>query len=116
MSNNTIFKTDDTGAFGNNFIEITVKNPHMYPISKIVAVTNSGVCIPNKIFTDPENFMEENITLYVNYSSQETAKLNATNTLNLVVYDEQGRQATCPQALTFYAKNGVISKNGQCSC
>lgn len=116
MSSNTIFKTDDTGAFGNNFIEITVNNPQLYPISKIVAVTNSGTCISNKQFTDPDNFQREDITLYVNYSSQETAKLNATNTLNLVVYDEQDRQATCPQSLTFYAKNGVISRNGQCSC
>lgn len=116
MNSNAIFKTDDTGAFGNQFITITVKNPNLYAVSKLIAVTNSGVCIPNKSFTDPDNFQRENITLTVNYDSKESAKLNNTNTLNLVAYDEQGRQKTCPQTLTFYAQNGVITKNGQSCC
>lgn len=116
MSNRAVFKGDDTSAFGNQFITITVKNPNLYPVSKIEAVTNSGVCIPNKPFTDPDNFQRENITLTVNYSSQESTKLNNTNTLNLVAYDEQGKQKTCPQTLTFYAQNGVISRNGQSCC
>lgn len=116
MSSNTIFKTDDTQAFGNNFLEIDIENPLRYEISKLVVVTNSGACIPNKIYTDDNNFTTENITLYVNYSSQETAKLNATNVLNVVAYDMQGRQITCAETYTFYAKNGVILKNGRCSC
>lgn len=112
-----IIKTDDTGAFGNSFITITVKNPKLYPISKILAVTNSGVCIPNKEFTDENNFQTETITLTLNYSSDETAKLNqGANILNVVAYDEQNRQYTCPQVLTFYAQNGVISRNGQSCC
>lgn len=117
MSSNAVYKTDDTGAFGNSFITITVKNPNLYPISKILAVTNSGTCIENKPFTSADNFQREEIELVVNYSSQETAKLNqGANTLNLVAYDEQGRQKTCPQTLTFYAQNGVISRNGQLCC
>lgn len=114
-----IFKGDDTGAFGNQFITIKVNNPLLYPISKIEFVTNGGVCIPNKPFlgSDYDNFQIEEITLTVNYSSEETKKLNATNTGNLVVYDMNGKQSTCQQSLTFYAKNGVISKNGQqCKC
>lgn len=120
MSTNTpqsaIFKGDDTGAFGNQFITITVKNPLLYPISKLVAVTNSGGCIPEKTFTDENNFQTENIELTVNYSSDETAKLNATNTLKLLAYDMQDLQKTCPQTLTFYAQNGVTRKNGQSNC
>lgn len=117
MSTNAVFKGDDTGAFGNSFITITVKNPLLYPISKIVAVTNSGACIPNKTFTNADNFQTENIELIVNYSAQETTKLNqGSNVLNLVAYDIQGKQATCQQSLTFYAQNGVISKNGKCFC
>lgn len=112
-----IFKSDDTDAFGNKFITITVKNSNLYPISKLVAVTNSGTCIENKTFTDENNFQREDIELVINYSSKETPKLNqGANILNLVAYDMSGKQSTCPQSLTFYAKNGVISKNGQCFC
>ena len=114
---NPIFKGDDTAAFGNQFITITVSNPLLYPISKIEAVTNSGACIPVKTFTDENNFQTETITLTVNYSSEETAKLNTTgNTLNIVAYDLSGKQKTCPQTLKFYAQNGVISRNGQSCC
>lgn len=118
MSSNVIFKGDATDAFGNNFIEITVHNPYLYPISKIEAVTNSGCCIPNKPFTDDvSHFATETITLSVNYSSKESVKLNqGANTLNIVAFDMQGKQKTCPQTLTFYAQNGVISRNGQSFC
>lgn len=113
----TIFKGDDTGAFGNQFIKVTVKNPMLYPISKLVAVTNSGVGIANKPFTDENNFQQEEIELTINYSSAETPCLNqGANILNLVAFDENGKQSTCPQSLTFYAKNGVISRNGKCFC
>lgn len=112
-----VYKTDDTSAFGNNFITITVHNPDLYPISKILAVTNSGVCIENKVFIDPDMFQTETITLYINYSSDETTKLNqGANILNLVAYDDQNRQKTCPQTLTFYAQNGVLSKDGKPCC
>ena len=118
MTNETaIFKGDNTGAFGNKFITVTVKNPQLYPISKLVAVTNNGIYIENKPFTDENNFQRENIELVINYSSEETPKLNqGANVLNLVAYDMSDKQYTCPQSLTFYAKNGVISKNGQCFC
>lgn len=111
-----VFKTDDTGAFGNQFITIKVTNPQLYPISKILFVVNGGVCIPPKEFTDEDNFQTEEITLTVNFSSAETARLNASNTGNLVAYDMQGLQYTCSQTLTFYAQNGVILRNGQSCC
>lgn len=117
MSTNSIFKGDNTAAFGNNFITVTIKNPLLYPISKLIAVTNSGTGIPNKQFTDENNFQSETITLIINYSSEETCKLNqGSNLLNMVAYDLEGRQYTCKQSLTFYSKNGVISRNGQSCC
>ena len=70
----------------------------------------------HKPFTDENNFTTEIITLIINYTSKETAKLNATNTLNIVTYDMNGLQLTCPQTLTFYAQNGVISRNGKHCC
>ena len=111
-----VYKGDDTGAFGNQFITITVKNSNLYPILKLVAVTNSGCCIPDKVFTNENHFQTETIELTVNYTSNETEKLNSTNTLKLVAYDINGLQYTCSQTLTFYAQNGVIRKNGQSCC
>lgn len=107
---NAIFKGDDTGAFGKRFITIICKNPNLYPISKLVVVTNSGSCIQNKEFTDPDNFQRETIELTINYTSEETLKLNSTNTLNLIPFDMNGLHETCRQTLVFYAKNGVLSK------
>lgn len=114
MSSNTVFKTDDTGAFGNKFIKIKVLNPRLYPVSKILVVVNGGVCIRPKELTDENNFQRAEIILTVNFLSNETAKLNATNVVNVVAYDMQGLQYTCHQSFTFSAQNGVILKNGCC--
>lgn len=110
MSTNAIFKGDDTGALGNHFITIKLKNPELYPISKLKFVVNGGCGIAPKEFIDENNFQQEEIELVVNFSSEETSKLNATNTGNLVGYDMENRQFTCPQTLTFTAKNGVLCK------
>lgn len=110
MSTNAIFKGDDTGAFGNKFITITVKNPELYPISKIEFIVNGGCGIAPKVFRDENNFQQEEIELIVNFSSEETLKLNANNTGNLVAYDMENKQSTCAQTLTFTAKNGVLCK------
>ena len=117
MSANSIYRGDDTAAFGHNFIRVKIKNPALYPLSKIEAVTNGGCCIKNREFTDPDNFKHEEITLFINYDSDDTQKLNqGANTLNIVAFDEHDRQKTCAQTLTFYAQNGVITKNGQSCC
>ena len=110
MSTNAIFKGDDTGALGNKFITIKLKNPELYPISKLKFVVNGGCGIVPKEFIDENNFQQEEIELVVNFSSEETSKLNATNTGNLVGYDMENKQFTCPQTLTFTAKNGVLCK------
>lgn len=104
-ANLPIYKTDDTGAFGNNFITINLENPLDYQISKAVFVCN---CI-TKTFENPV------FPIVINFDSQETAKLRTSNTCFLVVYDSEGRQKTCKGTLTFYAKNGVIT-NGRICC
>lgn len=117
MADNSIYRGDDTAAFGNNFITITVKNPKLYQISKLVVTTNSGVCIPDKVFTDADFFAREDINLFVNYTSSETLKLNnGANVVKLAAYDMNGLQQTCPQSKTFYAQNGVICKNARPCC
>lgn len=111
---NAIFRGDNTAAFGNNFITITVKNPQLQEISKLVFSVNGGQI--TRTFTDETYFKAENITLQVNFDSEETAKLNNVNTGNLIAYDMLNRQCTCSQSMTFTAKNGVICKNARPCC
>lgn len=93
-----IFKGDNTAAFGNSFITITLTNPYEYPISKAVFVCG---CI-KKEYIDPQ------FPWVINFNSAETAKMRTINVCYLVVYDEQGRQKTCTGTLKFPAQNGVI--------
>ena len=110
-----IFKGDNTAAYGNNFLTISVKNPDLYKISKIIFSVNGG-CI-QKPFNgeDYDYFQTEETLLSVNFNSSETLKLLPSNVGNLITYDEQGRQDTCPQSVKFYSQNGVIN-NVKCSC
>lgn len=105
MSTNTIYKGDDTGAFGNTFIIINLDNPLGYTVSKAIFVCG---CII-KIFNNPV------FPLPINLSSEETEKLRSSNVCYLIVYDGQGRQKTCKGTLTFNAQNGVLP-NGRTCC
>lgn len=94
----TVFKGDNTGAFGNNFITIELDNPLGYIISKAEFVCGCyKKPIPNPQFP-----------LVINFTEEETKKLNFKNTCYLVVWDELGRQKTCEGTITFTAKNGVL--------
>lgn len=109
-----VIKTDDTDAFDGHFGAIKILNPKLKAISRIEVVTNSGACIKNKRYTDENDFKADEIVLTIDYSSDETARLNqGSNTLNVVAFDKQGRQLTSPQTFVFNARNGVISKNGR---
>ena len=100
---NAIYKGDNTGAFGNTFLTINLNNPLGYTISKAIFVTG---CI-QKPYENPE------FPLQINFTSEETPKLGATNVGYLVVFDSQGRQKTCNGKVIFNAINGVIC-NVQC--
>ena len=109
----SIFKGDDTRAFGGNFINIKVNNPDLYKISKLVFSVNGGII--TKTFTDNEFFQRAETNLTVNFSSEETLKLTGVNVGNLLAYDEYGYQETCVQSVQFNAQNGVIN-NAKCCC
>lgn len=100
----TYHQGDNTGAFGNTFIKIFLKNPDEVVISKVVFTVG---CI-NKEFENPE------FPLFVNFNSRETASMPYENTGYLVAYDSEGRPLTCKGSVTFYIVNGVIKKNGRC--
>ena len=115
MSSNSIFKSDNTAAFGGNFLTIKVKNPELYKVSKLLFVVNSGVI--QKLFKgeDYNYFQQEETLLTVNFTSQETQKLSSANVGNLIAYDENNLQETCAQTVRFSAQNGVIC-NAKCRC
>ena len=106
MSENIpIYKGDDTGAFGNQFITINLDNPDEYIISKAIFICG---CF-QRTYKNPI------FPLVVNLSSEETAQLKSTNICYLVVFDEEGRQKTCKGQLVFSAQNGVLN-NGRRTC
>ena len=100
-----VFKTDDTGAYGNEFITINLDNPNDYIVSKAIFVCG---CI-TKTFENPV------FPLKVNFNSEETARLKPSNVCYLVTYDSQGRQKTCKGTLTFPATQGVLP-GVNCGC
>lgn len=103
MSVNTpIYKGDDTGAFGNNFITINLNNPLNYAVSKVEFIINGGGCIPVKTYENPS------FPLTINFTKEETEKFLGVNVCRLRAYDENGLRKTCNNTLTFYAQNGVI--------
>lgn len=109
----TIFKGDNTAAYGGDFLTIGVLNPDLEKISKIVFVVNGGII--KREWTDENFFQVAETTLIVNFDSDETRKLSDTNVGNLVSYDEYGRQNTCEEYITFTAKAGVIN-DVKCCC
>ena len=103
MSVNTpVFKDDDPGAFGNNFITINLNNPMAYVVSKVEFIVNGGGCIPPKFYENPV------FPLRINFTREETSKFLGVNVCRLRAYDENGLRKTCNNSLTFYAQNGVI--------
>lgn len=101
-----IYKNDDTGAFGNNFITVNLDNPNDYEISRVVFVCG---CIT-------KNFDNPTFPIVINLSSKETATLKSSNVCYLVAYDSEGRQKTCKGTLTFGAQNGVLGENNGRTC
>lgn len=89
--NTSLFRGDDTLAFGGNFIKIDIENNTSFNITK--AEWKCGTI--KKTFTNPQ------FPLMINLTSEESDKLNTQNTCYLAVYDDLGRKKTCEGCLTF---------------
>lgn len=84
---------DNTAAFGNNFLTISLDNQSGEPIVVTKAVF---ACGPIRIeFTEPE------FPLKVNLTEEQTSQLSCKNTCYLAVWDEEGRKLTCEGTLIF---------------
>lgn len=90
-----IYKGDDTGAFGVNWLTINLAEAEQLTITK--AEFRCGEVI--KSFENPT------FPIKVNLTSEETSKLQAQNTCYLAIYDENGLKKTCQGAFTFDASN-----------
>lgn len=87
----TIYRGDDTAAFGGTLMRINVTNNTPYTISKVV--WTSGTI--RKEFENPSN------PIVVNLTSEETMKLSTDNICQVACYDQYGRKMTIPKTLKF---------------
>ena len=95
----SIYKGDDTAAFGQNFIRINFEDADKYNISKCIFQ-----CGPiQKVYIRPQ------FPIYVNFTHEESQKLYQTSECYLQVFDEKGLRQTCTGTLTFTAKPQVIA-------
>ena len=94
----TIFKGDDTNAFGNNFITIGLISNITETISKAVFQ-----CGDIKITVTAPTF-----PLNINLTAAQTKLLDKTNVCYLAVYDENNRKLTCEGQLSFNAKEEAV--------
>jgi hypothetical protein len=93
----TIYRGDDTDAFGNTFITIYLNGAEGKEISK--AIFRCGDI--QKSYTRPT------FPIRVNFSAQETAKLYKENECYLQVFDRKGRRKTCKGELVIPTKSST---------
>lgn len=99
--NDSIFKNDDTGAFGNTFLRINRPNG----IADDVVITKVEFrcgMLPVMVFENPE------FPIDINLTASQTKQLAATNCCYLKCYDENNLGQTCEGTISFKAKAQVI--------
>lgn len=93
----TIYKGDDTSAFGGGFLTIDIETNQEYTISKAVFVSGEITkTVLNPIFP-----------IKIDLTAEDTKKLKYNNIGYLVVYDKNGKPKMCDGYITFSAKDGV---------
>ena len=95
----TLYRGDDTDAFGNSFIQITLDGGESLIISK--AIFQCGTI--KKTFTNPV------FPLLIQLSAAETRGLPTTNLCYLAVWDSLGKKRTCDGTLEFTTQSQVVS-------
>lgn len=95
MTKNPIFRSDDTRAFGQDWLEINAEFPDDTWASRISKAEFKVGQLPVMTFDNPT------FPFVVNLTSEQTALLKDVNNCYLAVYDEEGRKQTCEGQLTF---------------
>lgn len=95
----TLYRGDDTDAFGSSFITIDLATNIAGTITR--AVFQCGVV--KKIFDDPV------FPLSVELTALETKTLKADNLCYLAVWDENNKKRTCSGSLQFSTQSGVVN-------
>lgn len=101
-----IYKGDDTGAFGRQYIKINAP----------VGVDSSLI---SKIVFQCGNVQKEILTpkfpCYVNFSSEETKLFTYRNDCYLQIFDSEDRKITLKGNLTVLANKQVVNDCSTCS-
>lgn len=96
----TIYKGDDSAAFGGNFITIKANNiPEGFEVTKAKFKCGN---LPVMTFENPV------FPIVVNLKPVQTRQLGQQNTCYLAVYDNEGRKLTCKGKVTFVALDEVV--------
>lgn len=99
MAYTSIYKGDDTSAFGNNFIRVKAKIPEGFIITKAkIRIGNLPIV----------TVMNPTFPLIINLTAAQTRQLSTQNECYMAVYDEQNRKRTCTGVLKFIAKDEVV--------
>lgn len=92
-------KGDNSQAFYKHFLEIELEADENEPTPQRVDFVCGCIVKP---------FFSPQFPIYVDFSEDESKKLNNINIGYLVAYDDKGRQETCIGSIKFTIKNGVI--------
>lgn len=88
-----IFQGDNTAAFGGNFLTINISSESgIVPTITRAELKIGCIC---KTFNNPT------FPMTINLTEEETAKLSATNTVYMAVWDANGRKKTCQGTISF---------------
>ena len=108
-NNNTpsIFKNDDTGAFGNDFI--VIRRPKGLGDDIIISRVDFK-CGPLPVMTFLPREGEETVRfpIRLNLTAEQTNLLNNTNYCYLKCYDKNGLGQTCEGPAVFRGKNREV--------
>lgn len=96
---NSIFRGDDTNAFGQNWLYIEVDYPSDWNISRAEFKIGD---LPVMVFEEPE------FPLPVNLMSSQTALLKDVNVCYLALYDENGLKQTCEGSYSFKTRKKAV--------
>ena len=95
----SIYKGDDTNAFGQNLLRITFTVPENKKVTKAKFICGKNVV---KTFNNPVS------PLLVNLTSKETELLDRYNTCYFTIYDEFGLQYTYNPNITIQTIDKVV--------